>query len=194
MKKLLLGLLFLVLPAPAFADAFSCNGKVVSTGDRKADVLMKCGEPAGKDSREEVIVERIDEDTKRKVTVVIDEWTYNLGSESLIRILTFRDGALTDVRTTGYGSTELKKPEPRCDDRYPARGSTKAEVLLLCGEPTGKDSHKEELVESIDADTKKKTTITIDEWTYNYGPGRFTRIFQFENNQLVDIRTGGYGN
>lgn len=156
MKKLLLGLLFLVLPAPAFADAFSCNGKVVSTGDRKADVLMKCGEPAGKDSREEVIVERIDEDTKRKVTVVIDEWTYNLGSESLIRILTFRDGALTDVRTTGYGSTELKKPEPRCDDRYPARGSTKAEVLLLCGEPTGKDSHKEELVESIDADTKRK--------------------------------------
>jgi len=177
----------------AAADSLICNGKIVSTGDTKTDVLMKCGDPAGRDSREEVIVEKLDETTKQKITVAIDEWTYNLGAENLVRVLTFRDGRLSEIRTTGYGAAESRKPAASCDEQYPARGSTKAEVLLKCGEPAGKDSRKEELLEAIDADTKKKTVITIDEWTYNFGPNKFIRTFEFRNNQLTEIKTGGYG-
>ena len=196
MKKALLTAIcsLIIFPATAGAATFACNGKIVSTGDAKTDVLMKCGEPAGRDSREEVVVETIDETTKRKTTVTIDEWTYNRGAENLIRILTFRDGVLTDVRTTGYGTAEPpRKTEARCADQYPSTGSTKAEVLLKCGEPAGKDSRKEEIIETLDADTRKKTDVIIDEWTYNFGPDKFIRIFEFRNNKLTDVKTGGYG-
>lgn len=35
--------------------------------------------------------------------------------------------------------------------------------------------------------------ITVEEWTYNFGPDKFIRIFTFRNGKLVDIRTGGHG-
>ncbi len=176
------------------ACAFSCNGRVVSTGDTKAEVVMKCGEPAGKDSRTEEIIEKTDADTKRKVVVMFDEWTYDLGPDTLVRILTFTDGRLANIREAGYGSADTRTSGTRCDERYSDIGATKAEVLLRCGEPLWKEERKEDILETIDAATKRKVTITIDEWTYNFGPSKFIRIFQFRNNRLVDIRTGGYGN
>ncbi len=176
------------------AYAFSCGGRIISTGDTKAEVIMKCGEPAGKDSRTEERIEKIDADTKRKVTITIDEWTYDLGPDTLIRVLTFADGRLVDIREAGYGSADTKRPEKRCDERYSDIGATKAEVLLRCGEPSWKEERREEILETIDAATKRKVTITVEEWTYNFGPDKFVRVFQFRNNRLVDIRTGGYGN
>ncbi len=176
------------------AHAFSCGGRVVSAGDTKAEVIMKCGEPAGKDSRTEERIEKIDADTKRKISVTIDEWTYDLGPDTLIRILTFTDGRLMDIREAGYGSAETKSPERRCDERYSDIGATKAEVRLKCGEPSWKEERKEEILETVDSGTKQKITITIEEWTYNLGPNKFVRVFQFRNNRLVVIRTGEYGN
>ena len=35
--------------------------------------------------------------------------------------------------------------------------------------------------------------ITIEEWTYNFGPERFIRTLIFENDELSSIETGGYG-
>ncbi|HEY6012184.1 MAG TPA: DUF2845 domain-containing protein [Nitrospirota bacterium] len=35
--------------------------------------------------------------------------------------------------------------------------------------------------------------MTIEEWTYDFGPNRFMRIITFRNNTVSDIRTGGYG-
>ena len=35
--------------------------------------------------------------------------------------------------------------------------------------------------------------VKIEEWTYNFGPERFIRTLTFENGELVDIETGGYG-
>ncbi len=75
----------------AEADSFRCGNRVVSTGDTKAEVIIKCGETNLKDSHEETIIKNVDPLTKQKVTVNVDEWTYNLGPDSLIRILRFEN-------------------------------------------------------------------------------------------------------
>ncbi len=85
------------------AETFRCGDRVVSLGDTKADVVIKCGDTDLKDSHEESIIKSIDPFTKQKVTVIVDEWTYNLGPDSLIRILRFENGKLVDIKTGGYG-------------------------------------------------------------------------------------------
>ncbi len=35
--------------------------------------------------------------------VTIEEWTYNLGPNRFLRILTFRNGVLANIKTGGYG-------------------------------------------------------------------------------------------
>jgi hypothetical protein len=79
------------------------NDRIVSIGDAQADVMMKCGGPTLQDSREENIIERIDTDVRIKRTIIIDEWTYNLGPDSLTRTLRFENGELVDIQTGNYG-------------------------------------------------------------------------------------------
>ena len=57
-----------------------------------------------KDKREEVIRMRLDDNTVSKVTVVVEDWTYNFGPNRFMRIFTFRNGKVTDTRTGGYGN------------------------------------------------------------------------------------------
>jgi hypothetical protein len=127
------------------------------------------------------------------VIVTIDEWTYNLGPNDFMRVLNFVNGKLVDIREGGYGNTGGKSSDSPCDEKKITLGDTKGEVVMKCGEPAWKDSRQEEMIEQIDADTKRKVTVTIDGWTFNFGPNRFTRILTFENNKLVDIKTGDYG-
>lgn len=86
------------------------------------------------------------------------------------------------------GSTTLD-----CDGRIVVIGYTKAEVLLKCGEPDFKDSWQEELTLTYDPDLERRIFVTIEEWTYNFGPTRFLYILRFKNGRLIHIRTGEYG-
>lgn len=108
---------------PGFA--FRCKGRIISAGDKKFDVLQKCGEPTFKETW---IENRISRDLYREIMpkyekgsrrelerrdyreplfveeyVVIDEWTYNLGPTRFIRYLTFENGKLVRIRTGEYG-------------------------------------------------------------------------------------------
>jgi hypothetical protein len=175
------------------AVAFSCGSRVVSAGDSKAEVVMKCGEPAWKDSHEEEITERPDADTKRKTTITVDEWIYNFGPQSFLRILEFRNGKLAVVKTGGYGYADTGEWAAYCDEQKFKRGDTKIDVLFQCGAPAGKEEWKEEIIEGPDRGDKRKVTVNIEEWTYNLGPSKFMRILTFRNGKLTDIKTGDYG-
>jgi len=89
-----------------------CSEQIVSVGDAKSDVIVKCGEPAWKDIRQEEFREKIDAGQTRKTFVTIEEWTYNLGPNRFVRIFTFRNGKLADIRTGGYGY-EMKEEEKK---------------------------------------------------------------------------------
>ena len=85
MKKLAIVFLLLLIPAIVFADtSWRCNGRLIQTGDTKAKVLARCGEPLAKDV--------VSGDNQ----VVIEKWVY-AESQSFARVLTFVGDRLTYI-------------------------------------------------------------------------------------------------
>jgi hypothetical protein len=73
-RSALIFMLFaLVAAAPAAAGTMRCNGTVVSLGETKAEVVMKCGEPASRDSRQEEFLEGTEGAGTRITTVTVDD-------------------------------------------------------------------------------------------------------------------------
>lgn len=81
------------------ADTMKCGTKLISDGDTKAKVLLRCGEPQMK--------EFVGEKTVRSklhggygiksTTVPIERWTYILGQRQFMRILTFEADTLVKI-------------------------------------------------------------------------------------------------
>lgn len=196
MRRSSLIILFLIglLPSSVNADSISCDGGIISNGDTAVDLIMKCGQPEWKDSHAEEVVDRLDRDVKRRTYITVEEWTYNFGPRQFLRIVTIRNGVISGIRTGQYGtSPDREPPGPACGDRVISVGDSKTDILIKCGEPLYKDSHQEEVRERFDDSSSRTVVVTVEEWTYNFGPQRFMRIITLRNNQVVDIRTGGYG-
>jgi hypothetical protein len=119
------GLLLMIIIVPAlqgFAASgdLRCGTRIVSLGDRKFDVLSKCGEPTYSSVRYEKRFKRdlfrdlfppreLRESEKYREPlfveelVEVEEWVYNFGSLQFIRYLTFENGILVDIETGDYG-------------------------------------------------------------------------------------------
>lgn len=103
-------------------------------------------------------------------------------------------GALIGVLLGSLTSAEAL----RCGNRIISLGYTKSEVLERCGEPTASEQRDEGTTEtSVDPVTKhivsRKTSVLVEEWTYDFGPNSLVHILRFSNNKLVKIDTAGYG-
>lgn len=187
-------LLVCLLPMRSYAGMFSCDGGVVSSGDSAVDLIMKCGQPQWKDSHTEEIVDRSDRDARHKTYITVEDWTYNPGENQFLRIVTLRNGVITGIRTGQRApAKDQAPPGPACGDRVISVGDTKTDILIKCGEPIYKNSHQEELRERFEDSSSRTIAVTVEEWTYNFGPQRFLRIITFRNGVVVDIRTGNYG-
>jgi len=115
----LVGLAFAAKETGASADGMRCGSRVVSSGDTLYAVRAVCGEPDAADRRVVTRTEvqrvkapcfrddrgavRCERDTAVQVDVIIDEWTYDFGTQKFIRYLTFENGRLQRVATGGYG-------------------------------------------------------------------------------------------
>jgi hypothetical protein len=196
MKPLILIILFVtgLIPFQARADSISCDGGIVSSGESAVDLIMKCGQPEWKESHQEEITDRVNPNLKQRIYVTVEEWTYNFGPQQFLRIVTLRNSVVAGVQTGQYGtSKDRRSPGPACGDHVLSVGDTKADILIKCGEPFYKSSHQEELKEHFDDFDSRKVIVTIEEWTYNFGPQQFMRVITFRNGTVVDIRTAGYG-
>jgi hypothetical protein len=112
-----LALGLVAVPGLARADGdFRCpSGRLVSTGDHMTDVRKKCGDPDDVIQRLEkrkikVKVRRWlspteQEETieEREVEVLVDEWTYDFGSDRFIRFVDFENARVVGVTTGSYG-------------------------------------------------------------------------------------------
>jgi Protein of unknown function (DUF2845) len=183
---------FLAAAESRASDAF-CGGRIVSVGDTNADAIMRCGEPDWRESRKQEIVEKLEADAKRKTFVTIEEWTYNLGPDAFMRIVTIKNGRVVDVRLGGYGYVKERSRQVPCSEQIVSLGDSAGDVIMKCGKPAWKEAREEVLREKLDETKERKVFVTVEEWTYNFGPDKFIRIFTFRNGKLVDIRTGGYG-
>jgi hypothetical protein len=186
--------LLLLLPHAGLAASIDCGGGIISEGDTRADLLAKCGPPDSKESHEEELIERLDQGVRQKTFITIEEWTYDFGPARFSRIVTLRNGKVADIRSGNYGYGKGAAPGQReCTEQVLSVGDSKSDVVAKCGDPFLKDVHQEELRERLDSGEVRKTFVVVEEWTYNLGPNRFTRILTFRNGKLVDIKTGGYG-
>jgi hypothetical protein len=87
----------------AYADSFSCGGGIISTDDRTADVVAKCGYPDFRDSHQEEVIQRLDSNARQKEYITVEEWTYNLGPNQFMRIVVLKNGRVAEIRTGNYG-------------------------------------------------------------------------------------------
>lgn len=67
-----------------------------------------------------------------------------------------------------------------CGTRQVAPGAHELELIGACGKPSLTDRRVER-------------DVTVDEWSYNFGPYQPIAIFRFENGLLSRIETGDYG-
>jgi hypothetical protein len=106
----------------ARAEGMYCGSRLVSKDDSLYQVRSLCGEPDDAQHRVETrtVRERVripcsrsenssgkcETMVERSTDVVIDEWTYDMGRQKFVRLLTFVDGRLRRIETGGYGSKD----------------------------------------------------------------------------------------
>jgi hypothetical protein len=94
---------------PAHANAFRCGTRVISRGDHASKLLELCGEP---DSVQTRLAQRAFTTGRRHgyvylpgfvEDVLVEEWTYNLGPNKLVRLIRVENGFVREIRHLGYG-------------------------------------------------------------------------------------------
>lgn len=175
--------------------ALRCGNKLANQGDRKAEVLLKCGEPTLVEKwREEVVIyeEEIEKHIKKVVNLYFEEWTYNFGSNRFLYFLKFKNDELSHIETGARGYDGTTPSRKTTCGNLPAVGERKIEVLISCGVPTLKEEREEERISSIfdkkeGVHKERKLKLSVEEWTYNFGSNEFTYFLRFENGKLVNI-------
>jgi hypothetical protein len=186
--------LFCLSGAPE-ALALRCGHDVVTSGDSKLEVLKKCGEPMLEERHFEEFRKGVDTHVEKRVGSVVDEWTYNFGPHDFLYFLKFANGILVDIETGDYGfDSDMDSGLDRCrHGQLLAEGDTTAEVLKKCGEPDLVERWYDETILREDRTLERRTTVPIEQWTYNFGPRHFIHILKFRKGRLADIEIGGYG-
>jgi hypothetical protein len=109
--------LLLAAVSQAADSDFRCGNEIISVGDRKFDVLRKCGEPSNVEVRQEIRTRNLGSvvlGPEKRIQiysapflvdelVTIEEWEYNSGPTKFIRYLTFENSFLVSIALGDYG-------------------------------------------------------------------------------------------
>jgi hypothetical protein len=100
---------FAIAPSTAGAQSLRCKSDLVSVGDSRASVLVKCGEPVVKDAFCKPVEAPLGGAPGIAVVVPcesVDEWTYNPGYGQFMTTLRFESGKLVAIK---YGDRVTKQ-------------------------------------------------------------------------------------
>ncbi|MGQ0501049.1 MAG: DUF2845 domain-containing protein [Panacagrimonas sp.] len=182
------------------ADSLRCGSRIISVEALAAEVLAACGEPSFRDvfsSREQTAVNEIMES---------EHWTYNFGSNQLIRILRLRHGTLVDIQSDGYGFPE--RGPRRCSPSVLVEGLSKYRMVKICGEPVTRrvirfeperprspgwhhdrrrHPHDDHRVNHF------LEPVYREEWVYNFGSRYALKIVLLENGIVRHVMNGEHG-
>jgi hypothetical protein len=102
-----------LLASASSASALDCNQRLVTVGDRAAEVRARCGEPASISVRTESRTQYAGAvrggdfgGSSITVTVEIETWVYDFGPRRFMEELTFENGILRSTQRLGYGTRE----------------------------------------------------------------------------------------
>jgi hypothetical protein len=108
MKKLLVMTALALLLIPSVSFGFRCGNKLVSVGDTKVEVLATCGQPDLIETEEvREVLTSTDNDDPQKITTIIETWTYDMGPDRFVKVLTFEGSTLRSIEDGAYGSASL---------------------------------------------------------------------------------------
>ncbi|MCQ4165807.1 DUF2845 domain-containing protein [Tahibacter harae] len=79
----------------------SCNVDALPAGTSAGEIVAYCGEPATRRTQREAVVRRDGRGNEQYRPVRREEWTYDLGANQLLRILTLHNGRLQSVDVEG---------------------------------------------------------------------------------------------
>jgi hypothetical protein len=78
-----------------------------------------------------------------------------------------------------------------CDRGLVHVGDAKVDLMGKCGEPALREARQ--VAQGAFGVLAGATAAVVEEWTYNYGPQRFTMRVMLEGGKVVAIQRGGYG-
>lgn len=102
-----------------YANSLRCGNKLVLVGDTMYQVKTKCGDPDDAIHRTEMRTVtheesepcensqqhvRCTKSVETSIEVIIDEWTYDFGTNRFIEKLRFENGSLASITDGDYGS------------------------------------------------------------------------------------------
>ena len=183
---------------------FRCDGGIVSIGDIVVDLLGKCGQPAMLDAWQVergvlIVVQDAPALETASAVQVVEQWTYNLGPQRFIQIVSVERGRVTAVQREGYGyvSGRLAGGMRRHECAPPTHlGDTKLDVLAHCGEPVSREVRVEKRAGTAMNGQVLPVgfaTVMVEVWTFDFGPQRFIQILTLEDGRVVSVESGGYG-
>jgi hypothetical protein len=186
-----------------------CGSRLVSIGDARIDLLGRCGEPALRDRRVDERFEGVRDGEvaqSRRVTTVVEDWTYDFGPQSFVHVVTLVNGKITAIERQSYGYASAVPapasiPRARCDPGMVHEGDAKLDVLARCGEPALVDSWDEIHSVLVRAGHQhdhgqavaESASVHVEVWTYDMGPNQFVRFIRLENGRVTAVSTGTYG-
>jgi hypothetical protein len=101
--------IFMLLPGISLADSMRCGNRIVKDGDTIEKVLDVCGEPV---TKERTWIQRAPQyelggtyySFPGTEEVPVDLWTYDFGSNKLMRRVRFVDGLVVSIVELGKGA------------------------------------------------------------------------------------------
>lgn len=84
----------------------------------------------------------------------------------------------------------------RCEGGIVSVGDHKIDLLGKCGEPALEEPRVEERLFQQGEERhrwRRRISLTVERWTYNFGPQRFLQFVTLEAGKIVAIARGGYG-
>ena len=182
-----LGLVFLLLVAPAAAATMYCDGRLVQLGDPIWQVGRACPPPFWREDRDEPLARTRDGHVLGWQRVEV--WTLNFGASRFMRQLVFKDGYLHRIDQLGYG-VRWEPGTRRCSWReLDQAGSTAAEVFARCGEPDYRYSLSP-LAGVGGYIGPWAGHGQRERWVYDFGDGRRARELDFLDGRLERIQRG----
>lgn len=190
MYRLVLALILLMVLVlgsadPAEAQTLRCDGRLVSVGDRRFDLIAACGEP---DLRVPVRLELLG-----AVPVLPYEeiWYYNFGPHRLIRQVRLRSDRILAIDSAGYGFAVSTPGSCRPEDLR--RGMTVLELLARCGAPADLEQRVRQGGWRPLQPFATASVVLEEQWIYDFGPARFYRIVTVVDGRVADVDTGRRG-
>jgi hypothetical protein len=85
-----------------------------------------------------------------------------------------------------------------CDRGIVSTGDSKLDLLAKCGEPALMEARLEERSHyRVSPDGQRgggrSVTVTVERWTYNFGPSRFQQFVTLETGRVMAVERGTYG-